>query len=122
MDWAMTQTNLGNVLAILGQKRGDEALLKDAVTAYEAALNQRTQERVPMDWAMTWGNLGEALCRLGALKREAETIERGIAKIEVSLVVLNKAGVAGYAGVFKTKLIKAREDLVAIRSNDSPTS
>ena len=41
--------------------RGSEALIEEAIAAYRAALEELTQERVPLDWAMTQNNLGGAL-------------------------------------------------------------
>ena len=37
-QWATAQNNLGNILWVLGQRRGHEDMLERAVTAYEAAL------------------------------------------------------------------------------------
>jgi tetratricopeptide (TPR) repeat protein len=41
------------------------------VAAYEAALTERTRERVPLQWATTQNDLGTALARLG--ERESGT-------------------------------------------------
>ena len=41
------------------------ARLEQAVAAYQAALEERTRERVPLDWAWTQMNLGSALLTLG---------------------------------------------------------
>ena len=51
LDWAMTQNNLGNALATLGERESGTARLEEAVAAYRAALEERTRERVPLDWA-----------------------------------------------------------------------
>jgi len=67
----MTQMNLGAALEMLGEWEGGTARLEEAVTAYRAALEVRTRERVPLDWAMTQMNLGNALETLG--EREAGT-------------------------------------------------
>ena len=64
LAWAMTQDNLGNALATLGE-RGDDAATQRAVAAYEAALEERSREQVPLDWATTQNNLGTALAMLG---------------------------------------------------------
>ena len=61
MDWAATQTNLGNALQLLGQREGEVERLEQAVAAYRAALEERTRERVPPDWAITQNTLGHAL-------------------------------------------------------------
>ena len=44
---------------------------KEAVTAYEAALEERIRHRVRLEWAMTQNNLGVALQKLG--ERESGT-------------------------------------------------
>jgi hypothetical protein len=38
LDWAKTQDNLGSALYALGDLRGDEAQLRESVTAFRAAL------------------------------------------------------------------------------------
>ncbi|MDX2236936.1 MAG: hypothetical protein NW203_05160 [Hyphomonadaceae bacterium] len=62
--WAMTQVNLGNALARLGE-RGDDAALADSVQAFRAALEVLTRDRDPAGWAVTQMNLGNALRVLG---------------------------------------------------------
>ena len=42
LDWAMTQNNLGNALATLGERETGTARLEEAVAAYRAALEERT--------------------------------------------------------------------------------
>jgi tetratricopeptide (TPR) repeat protein len=48
LDWAVTQNNLGNALALLGERESGTARLEEAVAAYRAALEERTRERVPL--------------------------------------------------------------------------
>ena len=52
LDWAMTQSNLGNALQTLGRRDSGTARLEAAVEAYEAALLEWTQDKVPLQWAM----------------------------------------------------------------------
>lgn len=47
------------------------------VAAYEAALGERTRERVPLDWARTQNNLGWALGFLGERFKPTEMLSRG---------------------------------------------
>src|SRR5207302_1668685 len=61
LQWAMTQNNLGTVLAPLGERESGTTRLEEAVTAYREALREWTGERVPRDWATTQNNLGNAL-------------------------------------------------------------
>jgi hypothetical protein len=57
----MTQNNLG---AALGARESGTARLEEAVAAYRAALEERTQERVPLDWATMQNNLTRCLALL----------------------------------------------------------
>ena len=52
--------------------------------AYQAALEERTRERVPLDWAATQNNLGTALQTLG--ERES-----GTARLEEAVVAYRAA-------------------------------
>ena len=61
LDWAGTQNNLGNALAMLGERESGTARLAEAVAAFRAALEVLTRHRVPLDWAKTQNNLGNAL-------------------------------------------------------------
>ena len=48
LDWAMTQSNLGTALSMLGERRGDEKTLEEAIAAFREALKEHTRERVPL--------------------------------------------------------------------------
>jgi hypothetical protein len=61
---------LGVALEELGERERETEKLKQAVSAFHKALNERTRARAPLDWAMTQTNLGNALLRLG--ERSAE--------------------------------------------------
>ena len=84
LDWATTQTYLGDALFTLGERESGTERLEEAVAAYRAALEERTRDRVPLDWAMTLGNLGNALWRIGereeglARLQEAATAHRAV--------------------------------------------
>jgi tetratricopeptide (TPR) repeat protein len=56
---------LGLAASTLGDQKGENAWLEEAVVAHRAALEVLTRERVPLDWAMTQNNLGIALKDLG---------------------------------------------------------
>ncbi|MEL6818788.1 MAG: tetratricopeptide repeat protein, partial [Pseudomonadota bacterium] len=71
----MTQNNLGNALQILGQRESGTERLEEAVTAYRAALEERTRDRVPLEWAATQNNLGNALQTLGQRESGTERLE-----------------------------------------------
>jgi tetratricopeptide (TPR) repeat protein len=65
-------TNLGTALTTLGDREAGTERLEAAVIAYNAALTEYTQDRVPMDWAKAQMGLGNALSTLG--QREAGTV------------------------------------------------
>ena len=85
LDWAMTQNNLGNALARLGERESGTARLEEAVAAYRAALEERTRERVPLDWATTQINLGTALARLGERESGTARLEEAVAAYRAAL-------------------------------------
>ena len=81
----MTQNNLGNALATLGERESGTARLEEAVAAYRAALEERTRERVPLDWAMTQNNLGNALRALGERESGTARLEEAVAAYRAAL-------------------------------------
>ena len=85
LDWAMTQNNLGNALARLGERESGTARLEEAVAAYRAALEERTRERVPLQWATTQNNLGNALRTLGERESGTARLEEAVAAYRAAL-------------------------------------
>jgi len=71
LQWAMTQSNLGNALLALGERESGTARLEEAVAVLRAVLKERPRERVPLGWAATQVNLGNALWRLGERERDS---------------------------------------------------
>lgn len=59
-------------LARVGLRSGDTVRLKEAVTAFRAALEELTRERVLLAWARTQNNLGRTLLALGQRLESAE--------------------------------------------------
>ena len=93
------QNDLGIALAILGERQSDPQRLNEAVDAYRAALEERTQDRVPLDWAMTQNNLGAAL---GLGERESDLNEavapRGLKNVTQDRVPLDWAATQNNLG------------------------
>ena len=85
LDWAMTQNDLGNALAVLGDRESGTTRLEEAVAAYRAALEERTRDRVPLDWAMTQNNLGNALTMLGEREGGTARLEEAVAAYRAAL-------------------------------------
>ena len=85
LDWAQTQTNLGNALQSLGERESGTARLEEAVAAYREALKERTRERVPLAWAQTQTNLGTALGSLGERESGTARLEEAVAAYREAL-------------------------------------
>jgi tetratricopeptide (TPR) repeat protein len=85
LDWARTQTNLGNALATLGEREAETARLEEAVVAYRLALQEATRERVPLDWARTQMRLGNALQALGGREAGTGRLEEAVAAYRLAL-------------------------------------
>jgi tetratricopeptide (TPR) repeat protein len=85
LGWAMTQNNLGNVLATLGEGESGTARLEEAVAAYRAALKEWTRERVPLDWARAQNNLGNALKAIGERESAMASLEEAVAAYRSAL-------------------------------------
>ncbi|NOX42005.1 MAG: tetratricopeptide repeat protein [Alphaproteobacteria bacterium] len=79
------QNDLGNALATLGQRHRDSERLEQAVMAFRAALEERTQDNVPLGWAMTQNNLGAALLMLAERGNETARLEMAIKAFRAAL-------------------------------------
>jgi len=90
LQWAMTQSNLGNALWRLGERESGTARLQEAVAAYRAALEVETRERVPLDWAMTQNNLGNVLARLGERESGTTRLQEAVAAYRAALAVMTR--------------------------------
>lgn len=87
LDWAEVQDNLGRALAAFGGRKGGTARLKEAVTAYRAALEEKTRERAPYPWAETQGRLGDALAALSERGGGTARLEKAVAAWQACLSV-----------------------------------
>ena len=79
LEWAATQTNLGNSLGILGKRKSDHRLMEEAVAAHQEALKELTRDRVPLEWAKTQTNLGTTLWMLGQRESGTRCLEEAVA-------------------------------------------
>jgi hypothetical protein len=97
------------------------ARLEEAVTAYRAALEEWTRERVPLQWATTEMNLGNAFASLGRRESGTAHLEEAVAAYRAALeertrerVPLDWAMSTGNQGVALM--------LIAERLGDVPTA
>ena len=114
LDWAAAQSNLGFVLLRLcerdialepgGPRASDfpagaragpfvqgslapaiSERLRQAVSAFQASLEERTRARAPLDWAGTQNNLANALLKLGAGENGTAQIQEAVAAYGAAL-------------------------------------
>ncbi|MBX2803506.1 MAG: tetratricopeptide repeat protein [Myxococcales bacterium] len=90
-DWALAQNNLGNVLQVLGERRGDEEVLESSVAACRLALEVYTRTSAPLNWAATQNNLGNALRVLGERLGDEGMLEVSAAAYRSALEVYTRA-------------------------------
>jgi hypothetical protein len=100
----MTQNNLGNALATLGERESGTARLDEAVKAYRAALEELTRERVPLQWAATFGNQGVAVMQIADRTNDAVMAENAAAQIESAYAMLRDGGHETWAAVLQAQL------------------
>jgi len=84
-DRGAANNNLGIALRTLGERESGTARLEEAVSAYRAALEERTRERVPLQWAMTQMNLGAALQTLGSRESGTARLEEAVLAYRAAL-------------------------------------
>jgi hypothetical protein len=80
----VTPNSLGHALWRLRERERGAAPLKEVVTGFREALQERTRERVPLQWAETQNNLGNALQTL--VRRES-----GMARLEEAVTTFREA-------------------------------
>jgi hypothetical protein len=110
----MTQHNLGNALSTLGGRESGTARLEQAVTAYRAALEVRTRERVPLNWATSSGNQGVALMNLADRSGDAAMAETALCQIETAWTVTRDGGHETNAAYYNARIPEARAVLARL--------
>jgi tetratricopeptide (TPR) repeat protein len=68
-----------------GNEFDDNGALREAVAAYRAALEEFTQERMPLDWATTQNNMATALRALGTRESGTERLVEAVAAYRAAL-------------------------------------
>jgi tetratricopeptide (TPR) repeat protein len=69
----------------LGEERGDNERLVNAIAYFRKVLEEWPRERVPLDWAMTQNNLGGALVRLGERESGTARLQEAVAAFREAL-------------------------------------
>ena len=76
-----------------GDRKGENSALLISIAAYRVALEERTQDRVPLDWAATQTNLGAALQTLGSRESGTARLEEAVAAYRDALQEQSRARV-----------------------------
>ena len=84
--------DLGGALKTLGERESGTGHLEDAVTAFRAALEENTRDRVPIQWAGTQMNLGNALGTLAKRENSAVRLREAITCMRGAAEEYEKAG------------------------------
>jgi tetratricopeptide (TPR) repeat protein len=71
--------SLGLAASTVGEQAGERKWLKTAITAYRAALEEWTRERVPIQWAGVQNNLGITLSSLGEQESDPARLREAVA-------------------------------------------
>jgi hypothetical protein len=99
--------DLGTVLQTLGERETGTERLEDAVTAYCAALEENTRDRVPLEWAATIGNPSSALITLADRTNNRDLVLRARAQLTEAAQVLRDGGHIPWAITFENQFPKA---------------
>ena len=89
--WAVTQNNMGNAFAVLGETEAGTSDLVSALKCFQGALQVQTRERQPMNWATTQNNLGNALLNLGKRESDPHRFREAIAAYQLALQVRQRS-------------------------------
>ncbi len=77
--------DLGIALQTLGERETGTKRLEEAVTAFRAALEEKTRDRAPLDWAATQNNLGIVLRHLGSRETGTTRLEEAVTAYRAAL-------------------------------------
>jgi hypothetical protein len=88
--------------------RGRTEKLEEAVTAYRAALEELTRERVPLDWAASLGNQGVVMMRIAERTNDGALAETAVVQIAAAYETQRDGGPAQSAAYYEEQLPKAQ--------------
>lgn len=117
-DWSIAQAELGQTLLTLGEARNDLDILRRAVSALEAALEDAQSDgRSLEEWAETQNALANALQALGEREWSMERLEAALKARRNAGVLYESAGLQSYQYYFATR-IAALEKLIELRKRE----
>jgi tetratricopeptide (TPR) repeat protein len=86
-DWARAQNNLGLTLWHQGKYKSDEAILEQAIAAFDQSLSYFTKEKYRADWALVIGNRGMLRWQLSMLGQQESRLAFAELDIKGALTV-----------------------------------
>ena len=93
LNWALDEVNLANALVTSGQRKGDFAVLNDALSRYDSALAFVSVEQFPIQWAAISNDKGNAIFAISETQENKadkdRLIERAIEIYEAALQVFS---------------------------------
>ncbi len=92
----------------LGERASGTARLEEAVTAYRAALEEYTRDRVPLDWAATWGNMGEAMTVFADRSNDLAMARQALHQLEEAEAALREGGHKHFATYSADRIPRAQ--------------
>lgn len=115
----ISEAALGAALLILGERRGDEKTLEEAIAVFREALKEFTRERVPLDWAGTQTNLGYALTTLARQRGDKGVLLEVISVSRKVLAELKGKGAMAHTEAARNTLRRAERSLAALPARTS---
>jgi tetratricopeptide (TPR) repeat protein len=118
VDWARAQNNLGNVLADLAERQGQELnLYYMARTAFRSALEEWTQADEPLNWARAHNNLGTVLRVIGTIEDDEGSLAGAVDSFRLALEEWRRDRVPSDWAMLQSNLGNALGDLGLMRGD-----
>jgi hypothetical protein len=111
VDIAITQSNLGQALRVLGERDHDRGLLTEAVACCCAARAVYTRDAMPVEWAMASTNLANALAALD----DVASLEEAVTVYHEAIVALDGPARLQQRAIARYNLKRAEERLARLR-------
>jgi tetratricopeptide (TPR) repeat protein len=116
LGWAKLQHNIGNALYELALlDPNSTAALRASVAAYDAALEERQRDRVPLEWAESIGNQADPLVVLAIQARDPALAERALEQTLMAEETMRVGGHIPHARYYSGQIPKIRAVLSDLR-------
>ena len=118
----MTQNDLGNALEAIGERESGTARLEEAVTAYRAALEELTRDRVPLDWAYSEHGLAGTLAALAERQKSDLLMTEAVEAMRSAVEHYQQAGEGYWLPIAQKRVTEMQAELNELkRPSSAPT-